>query len=117
MKCDSIFILTEKQFDSIVTDGVKLLKNKKLSEISDDQHRNIIRAYNRIWISKREIRKYSTGDYLELDKTLSQPSYSKNMLKIYPEWSPNRGMGMYFHKLNVEYGGTPCSWSVFILTK
>ena len=109
MKCDSLFILTENEFAKIVTSSLKLLEGKKLSQISDDQHRTIIRAYNRIWISQLQNPVYLSGDYAKLKKLLDKPSYSENMLKIYPSWIPNRGMGMYFVKLNIEYGGTPCS--------
>ena len=110
-----MFILTEKQFDSVVTNGLKLLKTKPLSQISDEQHIAIIRASNRIWISQIDTPKYSKGAYAGLKKFLDNPNYSKGMLKAYPEWSPNRGMGMYFHKLNIEYGGTPCFWSMFVV--
>jgi hypothetical protein len=54
MKCDSLFTLTENEFRINVTNSVKLLETKKLADLSDDEHRNIIRAYNTIWISRQK---------------------------------------------------------------
>lgn len=115
--CDSAIIVSEKQFDSIVSFSAHLLQTKKLSALTADQHRAIIRADNTIWIGETRIARYKTGNYAVIRKFLGDRNYLTNMLKLYPEWSPNRGMGIFFHQLNIEYGGTPCRWSMYTITK
>ena len=115
MICDSAFVLTSKQFDSVVNKSLTLLNNKKLSDITADEHRAIIRSFNTIWMFEFDAPKYKKAIYGGLMAVLEKDNYSTAILKLYPGWCPNKGMGMYFFKLNIEYGGTPCRWSYFTI--
>lgn len=106
---DSTVTISKNQLDSIITKSTTLLKTKKLSEIGDQDHIDICRLYNTASMS------YSSDslaltNFLEL---LTEKKYVQNITNVYPDWMPNRGMGFYFPKLQIELGGTPHIISCF----
>ena len=73
----------------------------------------MIRGYNTIWITKKNDSRLRDKKFQSLEKYMSSPEYVKKMLKVFPKWIPNKGMGIYFTALKVEFGGSPCRWSVY----
>ncbi|SFD24031.1 hypothetical protein SAMN05518672_1011206 [Chitinophaga sp. CF118] len=43
--------------------------------------------------------------------------YTKDIITVYKEWIPNRGMGFYFPKLQMELYGTPMLYAIYNVTK
>ena len=113
MKCDSVFTINYGNFSKIVDESLKLLEKKKLELIKISEHQKMIRAYNTIWITQNNDSRLKASKFQSLEKLMGNPEYIRKMLKVFPKWVPNRGMGIYFNALNVELGGTPCSWSIY----
>lgn len=108
---DTIKSITLSQFDEIVDNSIELLQTKKLSEISDHDHINIMMALNTIFM-----RDFKGGHYEQL-KVLADKKYVREIIKVYKEWIPNRGMGYYFPKLKMELYGTPQLYAIFDVIK
>jgi hypothetical protein len=53
------------------------------------------------------------GRYRELETVERKVNYGKDIVKVYPNWIPNRGMGYYFPKLKMELYGTPYRYAIF----
>lgn len=92
----------------MVDEATALLESKTLDEISDEQHINIMMCLNTIFM-----RDYENGRYEKLELVSKQKEYGKNITNRYPKWSPNRGMGYYFPKLQMELYGTPSPYAIF----
>jgi hypothetical protein len=114
---DKPIFVTKKQFDSIVIRSTTLLKTKKLNEISDSGHTDIIRVYNTIlfkWIMND---KKLSGIYYDFFYWADhETGYTHNITKVRDDWTLSRGLGYYFKKLNVELTGTPFLRSMFEIT-
>ena len=113
---DSSKSISVSSFDSLVSNSIVLLKTKDLSEISDSGHVNIMMCLNTIIFTKRKpsFRNRFTDDkYQRLVRLSEEKGYSRNIIKIYPKWIPNRGMGFYFPKLKMEVYGTPRAYAMF----
>lgn len=106
---DSTVTITKVQLDSIIFKSTTLLKTKKLSEISDQDHIDIARLYNTALVSISSD-SFSLTQFSEL---LSDKEYMQNITNVYPDWIPSRGMGFYFPKVQIELGGTPHAISYF----
>ncbi len=55
--------------------------------------------------------------YENLTKAADAKNYTKNIIKVFPEWIPNRGLGFYFPKLKMELYGTPHLYAWFNVTE
>jgi hypothetical protein len=108
---DSYKSITLTAFDEIVNHSIELLQTKKLSEIADHDHINIMMALNTIFM-----RDFLGGHYKQL-KVLADKKYVREITKVYKEWIPNRGMGFYFPKLKMELYGTPSLYAIFNVVK
>ena len=96
----------------MVDNSIKLIQTKELSKIKDKEHIDIMMCLNTIFV-----RKLSGGQYQILETVAKEKEYSKNITKVYPEWTPNKGMGLYFKKLKMELYGTPRPYSFYQVTK
>jgi hypothetical protein len=109
---DSLIVVTRQQFDTIVQHCTSLLMTSRNVEIKDSDHINIIRLINTIDMSQDTSLK--SGIYTEFMNLVKDKDYEKE-ISIYYDWIPNRGMGFYFQKLQVELGGTPHLYSRFTI--
>jgi len=114
---DRPVIIKMSHFDSIINKSISLLSTKDLAQISDSDHVSIIKVINTIGFQNNNAlkQKFSSGIYDKFLKLIDQKDYRKNIIKVYPDWVPNRGMGFYFKKLNIELDGTPHYFSKFEL--
>lgn len=115
MKCDSAFSISYNEFEKIVIESLKLLENKKLKSIKISDHQKMIRAYNTIWIDRVKDARLNSKNIKSLEKIMGNREYIRKVVKVFPKWVPNRGMGIYFDALNIELGGAPCSWSRYFI--
>jgi hypothetical protein len=83
---------------------------RRIIEIHDSDHIKIIRLINTIHMSQDISLK--SGIYAEFIKLIEDKDYEKE-ISIYYDRIPNRGMGFYFQKLQVELGGTPHVYSMY----
>ncbi|ULQ57134.1 hypothetical protein KJS94_02845 [Flavihumibacter rivuli] len=109
---DSKNALTKKQFELKVNESTAILKKKRLAEITDEENFQIIRLINTIRMSQDSL--HITGIYADFIKAVEKTGYEKEIASFY-DWIPNRGMGFYFQKLQVELGGTPHPYSRYTI--
>jgi hypothetical protein len=113
---DSIAYISKSDFDSLVLYSIGRLKTKDIWQISDTDHIQIIKIKNTISMSddNNHNRRFVNGIYTDFESLIKEKNYGNEMSKIY-DWIPNRGMGFYFEKLQVELGGTPHFFSRFVV--
>ena len=108
---DSVYrSMTKIQFDKLVDSCIIILKTKSLKKISDQQHIDIMMCLNTIFMTHDKNtfeRRFKGGRYDGLEGMSVTVDYTENIIKIYPDWVPDRGMGFYFLKLKMELYGTP----------
>ena len=132
---DSSQTILLEEFDQRVDRATMLLKTKKLSAISDSDHVNIMMCWNTIFMAgvksgERYVRfngekftlpnykkRFSGGRYAKLEKMIDKIEYTTNLSRIYPDWLPSRGMGVFFVKLQMSMMGTPEPYSLFEVIK
>ena len=132
---DSSKTITLNEFNQRVDRGILLLKTRALSAISDTDQISMMMCYNTIFMTyakglKRNIAesnkkdtidvfklRFSGGQYDKLFNMMDSRLYFDQILKIYPKWIPNRGMGMFFPALQMEIGGTPMQYAIFTVTE
>lgn len=113
---DSSRTVSISTFNRIVDHSINLLQTKKLAEISDTDHINIMMCLNTIFMTTKKDsfqKRFTGGKYQELESIADKKKYTRNIIKVYPNWIENRGMGYYFPKLKMELYGTPRSYAVF----
>jgi len=107
--------ITLRQFNIRVDRATRLLRTKKLSAISDNDHVNIMMCLNSIAFS--ELGNNKKGDinnrYKKLEAVAGRKKYAINIVKIYPDPVPNTGLGLYFPKLKMELYGIPAAYAIF----
>lgn len=105
--------ITLSQFNDKVDRAYSLLSTKKLSDISDRDHINIMMCLNTIDLYKYGRKLGNSQDiYIKLEKLSLQKSYNRDILKIY-SYVYNTGMGYYFPKLKMALYGTPNDYARF----
>jgi len=109
---DSSKTISKVAFDNLVDTCIKLLQTKQLLKITDSGHIDIMMCLNTILV-----RQLTGGRYDKLKTIANEKNYTKDIIKIYPDWIPNKGMGFYFPKLKMELYGTPRLYAVFNVTK
>lgn len=113
---DSTFItLSAIRFDHYVDSCIALLETKRLSEISDSGHIYIILCANTIFytfIANGFQQRFVGGRYEKFNEIIFNTSYTKNIGSFYPDWK-STGSGLYFPRLQVEYGGLLHRHSLF----
>lgn len=105
-------VISKVDFDTLVEKSIILLETKTLEEITDAQHIDIMMCLNTAGMQSLKNEKYR-----KLELVSEQKGYAKNIIKRYPKWIPNRGMGFYFPKLNMEVYGTPRAYAIFEIKK
>ena len=109
---DSSLSITLKEFDKQIDDCISWFQTKQLSDISDGQHVQIMMCLNTIFM-----RHFKGGHYEQLKQISEDKNYTRDIIKVYSEWVPNRGMGFYFPKLQMELYGTPMRYAIYNVTK
>ncbi len=109
---DSSITVSLADFDKEIKYCIGVLKTKKLTDITDDQHIQIMYCLNTIFV-----RRFEGGHYAELQNLADTKHYSRDIITIYKDWIPNRGMGYYFSELKMELLGTPSLYAVYTITK
>ncbi len=112
---DECRVITKVQFDKYVDASILNLKDKKLVDISDEEHRIIMMCLNTIFMAHDSNfePEFKGGRYDTLLKLSEQKDYAGNITQVYPENWPNRGMGYYFPKIDMELYGTPRLYACF----
>lgn len=113
---DSSKSISLSEFNNLVNKSVTLLKTKKLSQISDLDHVNIMMCLNTIFMTTNKEsfqQRFSGGMYQRLVRISNNKSYTRNIIKVYPDWVENSGEGFYFLKLRMELYGTPRPYAIF----
>ena len=109
---DSMVVVTKQQFDSTIIDCTSLLTTHSNIQLKDEDHIKILRLINTISMSQET--SFKSGIYSEFMKLVKEKDYEKDV-SIYYDWIPNRGMGFYFQKLQIELGGTPRIFSRYTI--
>lgn len=112
---DSIKEISKVQFDKLVDSSIFYMQTRALSEIPDSVHINIMMCLNTVFMSLDTTfrSKFMGGRYERLEKVAEERKYTENIIKVYTEWVPNRGMGFYFPELQMELYGTPFLYAWF----
>lgn len=101
--------ITRKAFDALVESLVVLFKTKEFEQMTDVEHRNIIRAINTI--SAKEL----SGDkYDELEEKVTLSDYPVKMTGKY-KWIYTRGMGFSFLELGIDLDGNISNDNLFVI--
>ena len=109
---DSSISITLREFDKQIDDCISWLQTKQLSDISDKQHVQIMMCLNTIFM-----RDFKGGHYEQLKNLSEDKKYTTDIIKVYTEWIPNRGMGFYFPNLQMELYGTPMLYAIYNVTR
>lgn len=109
---DAYPTITPDEFDKQIEECISLLQTKQLKDISDEEHIEIMMCLNTIFM-----RDLKGGHYDQLNKVSEDKNYVRDIIKVYKEWIPNRGMGYYFPKLQMELYGTPMPYAVYNITQ
>lgn len=109
---DSSLSISLKEFDKEIDQCIRWLQTNQLKNITDEQHVQIMMCLNTILM-----RDFRGGHYGELNEISEEKDYTRNIITVYTEWIPNRGMGFYFPKLQMELYGTPKHYAVYNVTK
>ncbi|MEO6520326.1 MAG: hypothetical protein ABIN91_01505 [Mucilaginibacter sp.] len=107
--------ITQDNFNNRVDRAIHFLQTKQLNKISDTDHINIMMCLNTITFTHKENfdRRYNTSRYKQLERIAEKVKYAHNIIKVYTDWTANRGMGYYFPKLKMELYGTPNLYAMF----
>lgn len=105
--------ISKHDFDSLVDSSINILKTKDLKNIADSEHINIMYCLNSIFVLGTKEKEYKYGRYKKLWTQMEKVNYTVDIIKIYTDWTVNRGMGFYFPKLKMELFGTPMDYAVF----
>lgn len=108
--------ITLYEFNCRVERAISLLGTKKLRAISDSDHINIMMCANTMLVTDKKNslrRRFAGGAYSKFQHLLKVRQYDRKIWHVYPNSTFNRGLGYYFPKLKMEYGGTPSPYSVF----
>jgi hypothetical protein len=101
--------INKKDFDALVQSSIAVLKTKEFEQITDVEHRNIIRAINTI--SAKEL----TGDtYDELEEIVTLKDYAVKMTGKY-KWAYTQGMGFAFLELGIDLDENRGNENLFII--
>jgi hypothetical protein len=123
---DSGKTISLTEFNQRVDRAIEVLQTKKIAQIADSDHVNIMMCLNTIFMTRENKRgplitatpdstikmyasipRFKNGRFKHLEDIVEQKKYEENIIKIYPKWTSNRGMGYYFPKLKMELYGSP----------
>jgi hypothetical protein len=108
------------EFEQRVDRATALLTAKPLLAIADSDQVNIIMCLNTIAMTREQPfspqPRFKGERYDNLEMAKYRRDYERSMMKIY-EYTPNRGAGIYFKKLDIELYGTPHLYSLFEVSR
>jgi hypothetical protein len=107
---DSSIQISRSDFDQRINWVTHLLREKSLHEINDEQHIEIMKCLNTLMM-----RDLDDARYDEFNQAVVDTKYVTDIVKVYPNWIPNRGMGFYFPNLQMELYGTPRLYAYYDL--
>jgi hypothetical protein len=99
------------ELDTLVKKALSQLQTKDLWYLSDSDHLNIIRLYNTVAGSQDN--KLTSSLYTDFKELFNRKNYIDEVRKIY-DWTIGVGMGYVIRKLQVEIGGSPNWYSLYI---
>ncbi|MEO6612872.1 MAG: hypothetical protein ABIT05_10325 [Chitinophagaceae bacterium] len=105
------FYKSYNEIDTLVRKAINQLQTKDLWYLSDSDHLNIIRLYNTVLGSQDK--KFSLNLYNDFKNILNEKNYIHEVRKIY-DWTIGIGIGYIISKLQVEIGGSPNWYSIYI---
>jgi hypothetical protein len=115
---DSIVPISSQRFDSLVAHLTARLHTVPLDQWCETDHVNLMRTLNTLMFEDRPDERFGVGNYARLESLCRAMDYDYQMMaRLFPEWIPNRGMGAYFVKLDMELHGTPYLHSRFNVGK
>lgn len=101
--------INKKDFDALIESLIKVLKTKDFEQITDVEHRNIIRAINTI--SAKEL---TSDTYDELEEIVTLKDYAVKMTGKY-KWAYTQGMGFSFLELGIDLDGNISNDNLFVI--
>lgn len=105
------FYKSYSELDTLVRKTISQIQTKDLWHLSDSDHLNIIRLYNTVFSS--EDKKLTSSLYKDFEDLLNKKNYIEEIRKIY-DWTIGIGMGYVISKLQVEIGGSPNWYSIYV---
>jgi hypothetical protein len=109
---DSSRVISIEMFNNLIDTCIILLQKQELISIPDSGHIKIMMCFNTVFV-----RHFKDGRYQKLLDLINERNYEKEIIKVYPEWIPNRGLGFYFPKLKMEFAGTPRRYAIYDVRK
>ncbi len=116
VELDSPRKISKSRFDKLVDSCISQLETKRLVEIPDSMHVNIMMCLNTIFMAHDKPNftpTFTGGKYEKLEQLAEKIKYGHELTKIHTDWIPNRGMGYYYPKLKMELYGTPRMYAWF----
>jgi hypothetical protein len=104
---DSMVQVDSTRFRALVDHLNLKLAHDTLRNWSDTDHINLMRSLNTIMFEAREGERFHAGPYHQLESLSEVAGYRTWAAENLGGWVPNRGMGFYFTKLDMELEGTP----------
>jgi hypothetical protein len=104
---DSMVPVDSARFRALVDHLNLKLSHDTLRNWSDADHINLMRSLNTIMFESRPDERFHAGPYAQLEMMTDVADYRKWAAENLGGWVPNRGMGFYFTKLDMELEGTP----------
>ncbi len=95
------------RFDSLVVHLIAELTDRPLERWSDDGHINLMRTLNTLLFEQRPGERFNGEPYDRLEQLSWSRDYRHWAADNLGGWVPNRGMGFYFPKIDMELEGTP----------
>ena len=90
--------ITRKELDASVEASINALKTKSFEQITDIEHRTIIRLINTI-----PVQALAGNNYEELEEIVVSKDYAVKMTTKY-KWVYSKGLGFYFLELGIDLG-------------
>lgn len=101
--------ISKKDFDALVESSIHVFKDKAFKDITDVEHRNIIRAINTI--SSQNLADGIYDDFVDMIISMNYPSQMTTFYK----WTYSNGMGFEFVELGIDLDGNMGKESLFII--
>ena len=101
--------INKKDFDALVDVSIKVLNTKDFEQITDVEHRNIIRAINTI-----SAKGLASDAYDALEEIVTLKDYAVKMTGKY-KWAYTQGMGFSFLELGIDLDGNISNDNLFII--
>ena len=104
---DSMVHVDSTRFRALAEHLCLKFKDTPLEAWSEKDHINLMRSLNTIMFELRPGERFHGEPYQRLDDLSWSTDYRHWAAENLGGWVPNRGMGFYFIKLDMELEGTP----------